>query len=463
MSNLTQTAMGFAKEIFTSLDMHWLGNGKGIWRPGYSAEEAQGTQIIVDAAHGLGMKGYRDLAGATYLVYSGKNPDLPVFMAGSHLDGVLNGGNGAGRWDGPVGVVSALSGVKMLKDKNTIPEHDTIVSIFPSEESAAFGKSLLGSSLSCGTVDSSSLDLKRMDTEKTLSAHMTALGLNPRALKEKLEDGKSSLPVEKIGSFIETHIEQGYTLQQSNTDIGIITAIRGTTRCPGNIVFSGEAGHTGGVPQADRREAASGASRLQIAIEDRLRKSGQEHDFTWSIKTQTPNASMTTISQQSEVIFDIRSLDQDALQFAKGYIKNYAGKIARKEGLLLGDSINNIVISNPVALSRPLAEHVSQIAKKMGISNVLMPSGAGHDAVTLAKCSVPTSMIFVAHGENGLSHDPLESLALTPDGKPFGLKGAFCKATQLNAAMMREPTIRPKRVQGLSFIDELQERGACEL
>ena len=459
MSKTVQSAMGFAKEIFTQLDAHWKGAEEGILRPAYSDEETHGINLISAAASEMKMEAYQDLAGNAFFIYPGRNRALPVFMAGSHMDAVPKGG----RYDGPAGIVGPLSAVRMLHTQGITPEQDTVVTAFRGEESAWFKKAYLGSAFACGNLDPSAFDLKRKFTGETLKAQMDTIGLDTSALMQKLNAGERLLPVEKIGSFIETHIEQGYTLNQSGNDLGIVTAIRGNTRCPDMITFYGIAAHSGSTPQLDRRDAAFGAMRFGTTLEDEFIKMQERYDMAFSApEINTIDGSPTTIPKQCDVRLEVRSLDIEALKVVRDMMKDMAELIAQKRGLSLGDNVNNIVISKPAFLNTALAQRILQASEKLGISSSKMYSGAGHDAKVISE-HVPTSMIFIAHGNEGLSHNPVEIMAPNKKDDPFDLKGSFCKAVQVNRAMMLEPTMRPISVGDMSFIDELQNNGAQPL
>ncbi len=433
MSKAVQSAMGLAKDIFSSLDVHWKGAEEGIWRPAYSDEETHGINVISAAASEMGMESYQDMAGNVYFVYPGRDRNLPVFMTGSHMDAIPKGG----RYDGAAGVVGGMSAVKMMHDSGIKPERDIVVTVFRGEESAWFGKEMLGSCLATGEIDPTAFDLKRKFTKRSLSSHMQDLGLDPGALKQKIENKERILPVEKIGSFIETHIEQSYTLHEAGVALGIVTGIRGNTRCPDMISFFGEAAHTGSTPQADRKDAAIGAMRYGVALDDAFAQIQEKHDIVWSIpETITVGSSPTTVSERCDVRPEVRSLDLKALEIAKDCMSGLAQQVANERGLLLGENLQNIVIKEPVSLNKELCDRIAQVSKRLGFSATLMPSGAGHDTMMLAKLGVPASVLFMAHGNKGLSHNPSEIMAPDAEADPCNLKGSFSKATQVLSSLM---------------------------
>ena len=70
-------------------------------------------------------------------------------LTGSHLDSVLDGG----AYDGPLGVVSALAAVDVLRGRGVVPTKPIGVSVFVEEEGSRFGLACLGSRLATGATD----------------------------------------------------------------------------------------------------------------------------------------------------------------------------------------------------------------------------------------------------------------------------------------------------------------------
>ena len=67
-------------------------------------------------------------------------------LTGSHLDSVLDGG----AYDGPLGVVSALAAVDLMRERGVVPTRPIGVSVFTEEEGSRFGLACLGSRLATG-------------------------------------------------------------------------------------------------------------------------------------------------------------------------------------------------------------------------------------------------------------------------------------------------------------------------
>ena len=61
---------------------------------------------------------------------------------------------------------------------------------------------------------------------------------------------------------------------------------------------------------------------------------------------------------------------------------------------------------DPVPLNRRLIGLLKQCCESRGIDYEVMPSGAGHDAMQMAKIT-PSAMLFIP-SRRGISHSPLE-------------------------------------------------------
>lgn len=436
--NALVDSMKLSRRIYKELEKHWKGGG--IWRPSYSPEENEAISIVAKEALSLGMTAYQDLAGNAYFILKGKNPDMPVFMTGSHVDAVPQGG----RYDGTAGVVAGLGAIQLLQTEERIAEQDIVVTIIRSEEGAWFNSALLGSRLACGDVDPKIILNKRNQSDDTLSTYMTKIGLNPHALAEQLQTKVPLILLEKIGVFIEVHIEQGPALLNSGHELGIVTGIRGNTRCPNMIEFFGEAAHSGATPQSMRRDATLGAAKFITALDSIFRiKEKTGTDIVWSFpEIGTPSGSSTTIPAFCNVRPEVRSTDPRVLEWAKGKIQQTAISVCRNLNLgWSGENLNSVIISPPSQMTTHIVRHLEGLCQKFKFEAIKLPSGAGHDAGTFARYGVPAGMIFIPHGNGGISHNPREIMALSEKGNPFSLTGGFSRAVRILAeAMMDFPS-----------------------
>src|SRR3954449_6794156 len=130
-----------------------------------------------------------------------RGPSLPGVVTGSHLDSVLDGG----AYDGPLGVVSALAAVDLLRERGFRPSRPIGVSVFVEEEGSRFGLACLGSRLATGATSWSHARGLRDRHGVRLDEVMAQAGLGA-------EDPEPWLDSSRIACFVELHVEQGRDL-----------------------------------------------------------------------------------------------------------------------------------------------------------------------------------------------------------------------------------------------------------
>jgi allantoate deiminase len=99
---------------------------------------------------------------------------LPCLMLGSHYDTVRD----AGKWDGPLGVITAIACVADLNRRGVRLPFAIEVVGFADEEGVRFASTLLGSRAVAGTFDESVLNARDADGLAMREA-MVQFGLDP--------------------------------------------------------------------------------------------------------------------------------------------------------------------------------------------------------------------------------------------------------------------------------------------
>ena len=133
------------------------------------------------------------------------------FVTGSHLDSVPDGG----AFDGPLGVVSAFAAVDILRERGIEPSIPIAVTAFSDEEGARFGVACVGSQLTTGALaPDRALGLRDVDGI-TLAEAMTRADRTPQHIgaDPKLED--------RVGVYVELHVEQGRALDLVDRPLGV--------------------------------------------------------------------------------------------------------------------------------------------------------------------------------------------------------------------------------------------------
>jgi allantoate deiminase len=316
-----------------------------------------------------------------------------TLLIGSHLDTVRD----AGRYDGVLGVLVAIACLERLRDQGRSLPYAVEVLAFADEEGVRYGTGYLGSSVVAGCFDSA--DLERRDAAGvTLADAVRAFGGDPDGLA-----GARREPADLIG-YYEVHIEQGPVLEGDGVPLGVVTAIAGQTG--GRIVFTGEAGHAGTVPMAQRRDALGAAAEFVTALEVVARERDGVVATVGSVEVE-PGA-RNVIPGRVVLSLDVRHASDPVRESVLARLHELVGAIADARGVefewQVGDG------TRAVDTSAALAEKVAEAVAASGHPVVRLASGAGHDAVMLSTIA-PIAMLFVRCA-GGVSHNPAESVAV---------------------------------------------------
>jgi allantoate deiminase len=321
--------------------------------------------------------------------YEARDGDTRTLLLGSHIDSVRN----AGRFDGPLGVVTAIEVVKAAyKSGRRYPFAIEVVA-FGDEEGVRFATTLGGSRALAGTFDENALD--ELD-ESAISRReaLTAFGCDPaRIAAEKRRP-------ERILGYVEVHIEQGPVLEKEGLPLGIVTTIDGVTRA--TIDVEGTAGHAGTVPMAMRHDALAAAAEMLLAVEERARR--QPGLVATVGKLEVPRSAPNTIPGRVRFSLDLRGpIDAERVR-AVDDIQSTMGAIAARRGVSVRMTAGH---QAPAAhCDAKLSQLLAAAAASCGATPRRMPSGAGHDAMAFDKI-IPFAMLFV-RCRGGVSHNPDE-------------------------------------------------------
>ena len=312
-----------------------------------------------------------------------------TLMLGSHIDSVRN----AGRFDGPLGVVTAIEVVKAaFKSGKRFPFAIEVIA-FGDEEGARFASTLGGSRALAGTFDERTLD--ELD-ENNISRReaLTVFGCDPSRLSAEKRS-----PEQSIG-YVEVHIEQGPVLEKEGLPLGVVTAIDGVTR--GTVEVNGVAGHAGTVPMPMRKDALAAAAEMLLAVEERAR--ARPNLVATVGQLEVPRSAPNTIPGRVRFTLDIRSPSDPEREKAVEDIKATLAAIAERRGVTQRFTPGH---QAPAAhCDERLSDQLAAAALACGATPRRMPSGAGHDAMAFDKI-IPFAMLFV-RCRAGVSHNPDE-------------------------------------------------------
>lgn len=322
-----------------------------------------------------------------------EGPAGAALVFGSHLDTVRN----AGRYDGALGVVLAISCLKAWVTAAQAPDVPIEVVAFTDEEGVRFQSPLFGSRAMAGGPDPASL--QRRDADGTsLEEAMTAFGLDPSQLR------KAARPSRSISGYVEAHIEQGPVLEAAGTPIGVVTAIAGATRL--EVAFKGRAGHAGTVPMERRQDALATAAEAILAVERICRDEFDNVVGTVGQITAHPG-SANVIPGAARLTIDFRSESDRDRYTAIDEVTREIERICSQRHVDV--ELRTTFEVNSTPLSKQLNARLIQSVRANGLPAHQLPSGAGHDAMAMARVT-EAAMLFV-RCRDGISHDSSEYVA----------------------------------------------------
>jgi allantoate deiminase len=353
-------------------------------------EHRAAAELILGWMREAGMRAHLDAIGNVCGRYEGERPGLPCLMLGSHYDTVCD----AGKWDGPLGLITAISCVASLNRRGRRMPFAIEVVGFADEEGVRFASTLLGSRAIAGTFDESVLNTSDRDGI-TMRQAMKDFGLDPDDI------GAAARTRHELLAYLELHIEQGPVLEGHNLPLGVVTAIAGATRLSARL--TGMAGHAGTVPMALRRDALTGAAECILAIEEFCRTDHGGLVGTVGYIHAAPGAT-NVIAGQVSFTMDIRAPTDQRRKRAVTDIVRRLEAIAKRRKLAL--QLNVTHENRTVPCAPWLRAQVADAIVKEGVGVFELASGAGHDGMAMVDIA-DVGMIFV-RCRGGVSHHPDE-------------------------------------------------------
>lgn len=330
----------------------------------------------------------------------------------------------AGMFDGALGIISALSAVKVLNVNGQLGKLKRPVEViaFSDEEGVRFQSTFLGSAALAGVLPVSALQIQD-------KSGVTLLNV----LKENYIEisGESFLQLkynlESVWGYIEVHIEQGPVLELVGLPLGVVKGIAGQSRL--KVTVRGSQGHAGTVPMSMRQDPMAAAAELIVLLESLCKHPDDFLSYDGHCKGVTveslvgslvctvgeiscwPSAS-NVIPGETTFTVDIRAMDNMGREAVIYELSNRIHQICDRRAVSC--SIEPKHNANAVACDTGLSSQLKSAAytamKRIAgeVSNdvpVLM-SGAGHDAMAMSHLT-KVGMLFV-RCRGGISHSPAE-------------------------------------------------------
>ncbi|MFD7296942.1 allantoate amidohydrolase [Streptomyces sp. NPDC059897] len=314
-------------------------------------------------------------------------------VTGSHLDSVPDGG----AFDGPLGVVSSFAALDELRRRGAEFTKPIAITNFGDEEGARFGLACVGSRLTSGVLTRDQAHELTDADGITLPRAMERAGYDPDAI------GADQERLDRIGAFIELHVEQGRALDLSGDAIGIASSIWPHGRW--RFDFRGEANHAGTTRLVDRRDPMLSYAETVLAARREAQLANAVATFG---KISVEPNGVNAIPSLVRGWLDSRAADQESLDATVNGVEKAAREYAQAHGIDV--SLTRESFTPIVEFDDALRDELGRIlGTDTDLKVPVLGTGAGHDAGILAQ-SIPTAMLFVRN-PTGVSHSPAESAA----------------------------------------------------
>ncbi|MBF6992592.1 MULTISPECIES: Zn-dependent hydrolase [Cupriavidus] len=359
----------------------------GVCRLALTDLDRQGRDFFVAEAKAAGCAIRVDAIGNIFARRAGRDDALPPVMTGSHIDTQPTGG----KFDGNYGVFAGIEVLRTLADAGIVTDAPLEVAVWTNEEGSRFVPVMMGSGAFIGEFALADVLQQRDRDGICVGQALQAIGYA----------GPEPVGARPVGAYFEAHIEQGPVLEANDTTIGVVTGALGQRWY--DVVLTGMEAHAGPTPMALRKDALLAASEL-VTIVNRIALDHPPHGRgTVGCLAVHPD-SRNVIPGKVTMTVDLRAGDDAVLSAMDAALHGEVAALAARSGIAI--DLQQVVYFPPQPFDARLVEAVRGGARRLGHSAMEVISGAGHDAVYLARVA-PAAMIFVPC-KDGISHNEIE-------------------------------------------------------
>ncbi|HEY9270115.1 Zn-dependent hydrolase [Achromobacter sp.] len=359
----------------------------GVCRLALSDLDRQGRDLVCAWARELGCSVRVDAIGNIFMRRAGLRDDLPAVMTGSHIDTQPTGG----KFDGNYGVLAGLEVLRTLHQRGIAAEAPMEVVVWTNEEGSRFVPVMMGSGVYAGA----------FTLEHALAAQDRDGVSVDEALRAIGYAGPEAARPGTVGAYFEAHIEQGPILEDRGITIGAVQGALGQRWY--DVTITGQEAHAGPTPMELRRDALLTASRLVLEVNRIALEHAPHGRGTVGCIDSFPN-SRNVIPGRVALTVDLRAADDATLDSMAAAFARVCGELA-EPGRFQVES-KEVVYFPPQPFEPRLVQAIRDGASTLGLDSLDVISGAGHDAVYMARVA-PTAMIFVPC-KDGISHNEIE-------------------------------------------------------
>ena len=360
----------------------------GVRRLALSDLDGQARDLFIRWCKEAGCAVTVDAIGNIFARRAGEDDQLAPVITGSHIDTQPSGG----KFDGNYGVMAGLEVLRTLNDHRVRTRAPLEVAVWTNEEGSRFTPVMMGSGVFVGAFPLEAT-LRRPDLEGiTVGEALRKIGYaGPRPIGGR-----------PIGAYFEAHIEQGPILEDTNNVIGVVTGALGLRWY--DAVVTGQDAHAGPTPMRLRKDAIVAASKMVIEVNALAQRSQPDGRGTVGFMQVKPN-SRNVIPGEVRFSVDLRHARDDQLDKMEGAMRDAFDQIAHAHNV--SASVERVANYPACTFDAGCVSAVRNAATTLDLSHMDIVSGAGHDAIYMARVT-PTSMIFVPC-EGGISHNEIEN------------------------------------------------------
>lgn len=361
----------------------------GVNRLALTDLDRQGRDLVVSWFKDAGLEVRVDAVGNVFARRQGTDPARAPVCTGSHIDTQPTGG----KFDGNYGVLAGLEVVRTLNDLGLDTAAPIEVAIWTNEEGSRFTPVMMGSGAFAKVFRVADILAAKDVNGNTVGAELQRIGYAG-------ETEVGAVPgFAGYAAYFETHIEQGPVLEDASLPIGVVTGALGQRWY--DLVATGQNAHAGPTPMPLRRDALLAAAQVVQAVNAMALAEAPHGRGTVGHMQVLPN-SRNTIPGEVRFTVDLRHPTEDGLMRMDAALKTACARAEAAAGTRI--EVKLATQFPPCAFSA--ADTVRRAAVTLGLPHMDVVSGAGHDAVYLAR-TCPTAMIFIPC-KDGISHNEIE-------------------------------------------------------
>jgi beta-ureidopropionase / N-carbamoyl-L-amino-acid hydrolase len=356
----------------------------GVDRVALSPEDIAARRWLVGKLEAAGLTASMDRIGNVL----GRDQRVArAILIGSHTDTVPKGG-----WlDGALGVGYALEIARSAIEANE--PHAVGVDVISFEDEEGTYLPFLGSRSFFADLDDTDIATAKSKDGAPLAAALATIASEPPPHR---------FDAARAASYLEAHIEQGPRMEAGGKRIGVVTGLVGIRRF--RLRSHGAANHAGTTPMAMRKDAGATLIALAAAIDADMRRLGRP-ETVWNVGNMIfhPGAA-NVVPSEGEMLLEFRDTDGALMEQLEAQVRRRITEINRGQ---VAVEIERTACLAPTPLAEALGAAIAKAAVGRGEQPVSLPSGAGHDAMIVAR-HMPAAMMFIP-SIGGISHDITEN------------------------------------------------------